>query len=444
MYDAQKSAFDKKEEMRKCFVVMTALVCMAAVVFAQGTSESSTGKTSGTSSMRLAWWGNPTRDERTIKASELYMQQHPEVKIETETTGWSGYWDKMNTQAAAGSLPDLMQHDYAYMLQWVNRNQLKPLDAYVKSNVIDLSDVNPSFLESGKVNGKLYGVNLGSNAVCLTYDPAVLKAAGIPEPDDTTWTWDDFERIALTIYQKTGVKTMPFFATDPKVGFDNLIRQSGAATYASDGKGLGFTDSSVLKEYYAIQLRLLEAGALIDPEVAFVNTTPAESEFAKGRSWVEWLWSNQFVAYQAGANRSLKLALLPQIKNPVKKGTFLKASMFFAIPASAKNPDEAAKFINAFTNDIGLNDILMGERGVPIATKVREHMSGKLDEVNQEIFAYIGHAAENSSAIDPPDPPKSGEFLKMFRDQSMAILMKQVSLDEGVKTIMEKGNQILQ
>jgi multiple sugar transport system substrate-binding protein len=428
---------------RKWCVVVSVLLLAATAVFAQGSGESTAKKADEPTTMRLAWWGNPTRDERTIKAAELYMQQHPEVKIETETTGWSGYWDKMNTQAAAGSLPDLMQHDYAYMLQWVKRNQLKPLDDYVKSGVIDLSDVNPSFLESGKVNGKLYGVNLGSNAVCLTYDPAVLKAAGIPEPDDTTWTWEDFEKIALTIYQKTGVKTMPFFATDPKVGFDNLIRQSGAATYNPNGSGLGFTDPSVLKEYYAIQLRLLDAGALIDPEIAFVNTTPAESEFAKGRSWVEWLWSNQFVAYQAGANRPLKLALLPLIKNPVKKGTFLKASMFFAIPASAKNPDEAAKFISAFTNDIAMNDILLGERGVPVATKVRENMSGKLNEVNQEIFAYVGHVADNSSAIDPPDPPKAGEFLKMVRDQSMAILMKRVSLDEGVKAIMDQGNAIL-
>jgi multiple sugar transport system substrate-binding protein len=249
--------------------------------------------------------------------------------------------------------------------------------------------------------------------------------------------------MAIQIYQKTGVKTMPFFVTDPKVGFDNMIRQSGASTYAKDGHGLGFTDTAILKEYFQIQLRLMEAGALVDPEVAFVNATQNETEFAKGHSWVEYIWSNQYVATQAGANRPLELALLPLIKNPVKKGTFLKASMFFAIPASAKNPEEAAKFISYVTNDIAVNDVLLGERGVPVATKVREHMAGVVNDINKQIFAFVGHAADNSSTIDPPDPAKSGEFLKMFRDETMSILMKQVTVDQGVADIMKKGNEIL-
>jgi multiple sugar transport system substrate-binding protein len=42
----------------------------------------------------------------------------------------------MNTQAAAGSLPDLMQHDYAYMLQWVERKQLADLTPYVDKGIV--------------------------------------------------------------------------------------------------------------------------------------------------------------------------------------------------------------------------------------------------------------------------------------------------------------------
>jgi multiple sugar transport system substrate-binding protein len=179
-------------------LLLIALACLLLVpsfIFAQPAAETKTSST-----MRLAWWGNPTRDERTLKAVEMFMAKYPEIKIETETTGWAGYWDKMNTQAAAGSLPDLMQHDYAYMLQWVSRNQLADLTPYVQKGIIDLSKINDSFLSGGRVNGKLYGISLGTNAVCLTYDPAVLAKAGIAEPDSTTWTWEDFERIALEIY----------------------------------------------------------------------------------------------------------------------------------------------------------------------------------------------------------------------------------------------------
>jgi multiple sugar transport system substrate-binding protein len=397
-------------------LLLIALACLLLVpsfIFAQPAAETKTSST-----MRLAWWGNPTRDERTLKAVEMFMAKYPEIKIETETTGWAGYWDKMNTQAAAGSLPDLMQHDYAYMLQWVSRNQLADLTPYVQKGIIDLSKINDSFLSGGRVNGKLYGISLGTNAVCLTYDPAVLAKAGIAEPDSTTWTWEDFERIALEIYRKTG-----------------------AATYGKTG--LGFTDPSALREFYAIQLRLLDAGALIRPEVAFVTVTPEESEFAKGRSWVEFIWSNQYVSTQAAAKRPLKLALLPNIKNAKAKGTFLKPSMFFSIPASAENPEAAAKFLNYFLNDIAVNDMLMGERGVPIPDDVREHMATKVDAINKQIFDYISLASKNAGPIDPPDPAGSGEFLKMVRDVTQEILYKRISLDEGVSKIMTQGNRIL-
>ena len=412
------------------------LMLVPGFIFAQPAAEASKAST-----MRLAWWGNPTRDERTYKAVEMFQAAYPEITIETETTGWVGYWDKMNTQASFASLPDLMQHDYAYMLQWVQRNQLADLTPYVQKGIIDLSKINESFLSGGRVDGKLYGISLGTNAVCLTYDPAVLAKAGIAEPDSTTWTWADFERIALEIYRKTGVQTIPFFTTDPKVGFDNMIRQTGKATYGKTG--LGFTDPSVLREFYAIQLRLLDAGALIRPEIAFVSVSPEEGAFAKGQSWVEFIWSNQYVSTQAAAKRPLKLALLPNIKGATAKGTFLKPSMFFSIPASAENPEAAAKFLNYFLNDLSVNDFLMGERGVPIPDDVREHMATKVDTINKQIFEYISLASKNAGPIDAPDPAGSGEFLKMVRDVTQEILLKRVSLDEGVSRLMTRGNQIL-
>nr|WP_321262889.1 extracellular solute-binding protein [uncultured Sphaerochaeta sp.] len=415
---------------------MVILMLLPGVLFAQAAAEETDSNT-----MRLAWWGNPTRDERTYKAVEMFEAKNPGVTIETETTGWSGYWDKMNTQAAAGSLPDLMQHDYAYMLQWVERNQLADLTPYVDKGIIDLSKINDSFLTGGRVDGKLYGISLGTNAVCLTYDPAVLKKAGISQINSATWTWADFERIALQVYQKTGVQTIPFFTTDPKVGFDNMIRQTGASTYGETG--LGFTDPAALREFYAIQLRLLDAGALIKPETAFVTVSPEEGAIAKGETWVEFIWSNQFVSTQAAAQRPLEIALLPNIKNAKAKGTFLKPSMFFSIPASAENPELAAKFLNFFVNNIEVNDMLMGERGVPIPDDVREHMSTMVDPINKQIFDYISLASKNAGPIDAPDPAGSGEFLKMVRDVTQEILMKRVSLDEGVAKIMSRGNEIL-
>ena len=61
--------------------------------------------------IRVAWWGNQTRNDLTVKALELYTEQHPNVTFETEPSSWDGYFDKLATQAATGSLPDIYQQD---------------------------------------------------------------------------------------------------------------------------------------------------------------------------------------------------------------------------------------------------------------------------------------------------------------------------------------------
>ncbi len=429
--------------MRKNVILSLAALSLALpfAAFASGASESAAS--SAKTELRLAWWGNPTRDERTLKVVDLYQQKFPNVVIDPETVGWGGYWDRVNTQVAAGNLPDVMQHDYAYMLQWISRNQLTDLTPLIQKNAINLTGVDDSYISGGRVAGKVYGVSLGTNAICFVYDPAVLAKAGIAEPQ-ADWTWADFERISIEIFRKTGVQTTPLFTTDPKVGFENWIRQTGSPFYAPDGKTLGFSDAAALKEYFDVQLRLKASGALVNPESAFINKTPQEGEFAMGVSWVTYLWSNQVVAEAAAAKRPIKIVLPPKIAGAKRPGTYLKPSMFFAIPGTTKNLDEAAKFVNFFLTDIEANKILLGERGVPIIPSVRDAVKASVDPVMGQVFDYISLVGKgNASPIDPPDPAASGEVLKFFRDTTQAVLLGAISSSEGADRIIRQSNAIL-
>ncbi|MDR2052244.1 MAG: sugar ABC transporter substrate-binding protein, partial [Treponema sp.] len=101
------------------------------------------------------------------------------------------------------------------------------------------------------------------------------------------------------------------------------------------------------------------------------------------------------------------------------------------------------KVFNFFLNDKGANDILMAERGVPVPEDVRDYLAGKVDPINQKIFAFVTLAAANSSVIDPPDPAAAGEILALFRDTTVQVLNKSVSSAEAVTRFMIRANQIL-
>jgi multiple sugar transport system substrate-binding protein len=351
----------------------------------------------------------------------------------------------VNTQAASGSMADLMQQDYLYIGQWAGRSQLLDLTPYIQNGTIDVSNIPASVVDSGKIDGKLYGLPLGTTIYCMAVDPAILEKAGIPKIDSTTWTWRDFERIAETIYQKTGVQTAPFGNSDAFPDAENYVRQSGVPFYAPDGKKLGFSDPSLLKGFWDMELRLLDKGVLIPASEAFVQMSMEESPLAKGRSWVMSLWNTQVVAMSDAAGRPLELVFNPRIEQHKRPGAFLKPSMFFSITAKAENPALAAKFLNFFLNDAEANDIIRGERGVPVVASVRDSLSGKIGASQQTAFAILSEAAAKGyvSPVDPPYPAKSGEVNALLRDITVEVLNKSVSSADGASRFITRANQIL-
>jgi multiple sugar transport system substrate-binding protein len=430
--------------MKRVAFVFTALLA-SALVFAGGSRDSGGGAGSG-GYLRFAWWGNTVRDERTIKAAQLFMEKNPGVTVETEPTNWDGYWPKLNTQAASGSLPDVMQQDYSYIAQYNNRNQLVDMNAYAQKGVIDLSKWSESALASGRLGGKLIALNLGTNAWGIGVDPAVLQKAGVTI-DDTTWTWKEYEQAALTIFQQTGVQTSPIDQFSQI--FEHISRQFGSPAFSPDGKSLGWTNNAAavaaVKAVIDMDLRLKAAGALYDPEDAFVlNRAMEESPVARGKTWNCFYWSNQHVGYVGASKRPLEYRIFPSVNgNKAPYGTYLKPSQFISMLSSSKNQDLAAKFVNFFINDLEANRILLAERGIPVPTDVRADLAPRVDPNMRSLFDYITKVTPYTTPIDPPDPAAAGEVRDTIRPILLQALTGKITSDAAVTQIIQASNAVL-
>jgi multiple sugar transport system substrate-binding protein len=428
--------------MKKIAILLT-LVMAPALMFASARNEA-TGTASASNYLRLAWWGNTTRDARTNEAVQLFMQKNVGVTVETEPTNWDGYWPKLATQAASGSLPDVMQQDYMYIGQWNDRNQLLDLTPYVQNGTINLSKWADSAVASGRLGSKLIALNLGVNAWGMGVDPAILQQAGITI-DDTTWTWADFERIAIEIYQKTGIQTMP--PNEFHQIFEHIVRQTGSSFFAADNKSLGWTsNSAAVKDNLDMWIRIKAAGALFDPEEGFLLGLAMEEEpISRGRAWNSYYWSNQHIGHLAAANRPLNYLMFPNISasKPPKYGTYLKPSQFISIVATTKNPDLAAKFLNFFINDLEANRILMAERGVPVPSDVLQDLSGRVDADQKYIFDYISKVTPYISPIDPPDASAAGEVRDVIRPILLSCLKGETPTATAVTQMIQASNSVL-
>lgn len=397
--------------------------------------------------LRMIWWGSQNRHDRTIKAIEMYEAENPNVDIVYEFVGWGDYWTTTATQAAGGNLPDLMQHDYARLEEYVARDLLLPLDGFVESGTIDLSDVPAASIQGGRIGGTLYGINLGNNSFAVVIDADAFAKAGIEIPPQD-WTWQDFENIALELHDKLGI-----WGAGPEMYSPNWWRAAymghGESIFAADGTRLGYTDDQPFIDLLSMVKRLQEAGAAPsqDEDVArFRDAGPENSPIVTGESAMAYYWSNQIVAIQsaAGEDRNLILHTLPRPEGG-QSTNFLKPSMFWSITKHAKHPVEAAKFINWFTNSVEANNILLAERGVPIAAHVQQGLQPLLGKPQQVMFDFVSLVETDSSPIDPPDPAGWGDvnanvYLPEVIDP---VLFGVITPEEGATILREQGDQIL-
>ena len=71
--------------------------------------KDSTDTSGSEATLRFSWWGGDERHEATLAVIEQYQNENTGISIEGEYSGWDGYLEKLTTQLAAGTAPDIIQ-----------------------------------------------------------------------------------------------------------------------------------------------------------------------------------------------------------------------------------------------------------------------------------------------------------------------------------------------
>ncbi|MFD1954804.1 ABC transporter substrate-binding protein [Paenibacillus thailandensis] len=338
--------------------------------------------------LRIMWWGAETRHQATLNALEEYTKLNPNVTFEPEYSGMEGYLDKLSTQAAANNAPDIIQIDPSWVADWASRSQLADL-----TNSVDLSNVDEKLANGGKYDGKQVAIPLGSTAYGMVYDKASLEKMGLTAPQND-WTWDDF--FALAKESKGKLASGQYFTKD----YAGDYFAYSAYQYAA-GKGLLVTEDgkfNIDKDTFlkwTKQFEELRKEGIVPP--ADVNASDKEFDptgdlMVKGTVLFRLGFSSNFASWD-----SLKPGAFAMVKMPrgVEAGGWLKPSLFFAVSQSSAHQEEAAKFLDWFTNSEEAVKILGTSRGNPVNSKVAEQLIGSFSEPEK-----VGMEMYNATAVD--------------------------------------------
>lgn len=395
--------------------------------------------------IKITWWGGQGRHDYTQKMLDAYTASHPNVTFEAMPSGWDGYFDKLATQAASGSMPDIVQMDYLYITTYAKNNSLADLQPFVADRTIDTSKIDENLLNTGNINGKLNGLVLSSSYISVGYNPEVLAEAGVSEPN-SSWTWDDFIATAETVKEKTGKYGMAGGPVDDTNLFNYWIRQHGESLFTEDKKSIGYTDDKLCSDFLKIWADLMTKGAAPNPdEFAAIQTLGEEGRpvvTGDGAMLTEW---NNYAAKVSGTNDKLRTVTPPMVAGSDAKGLWMKPGMFFSIAETSKVKKEAAEFINWFVNSEEANDIMMAERGTPVSSEIRDYMvtSGKLSEQQAAMFKGVEDALALCGETPEPDPVGMSEVNESFKNAAYSAFYGQVTPEEAAAKFRKDADAIL-
>lgn len=325
---------------------------------------------SGDINLRISWWGGDSRHNATIKMLDEYMAANPNVKIESEYGAWSGWQDKIATQIAGNSEPDLFQINWNWLWQFspdgTRFADLKDLSDF------DLSQYDQSLLDLMTIDGHVLGVPVSSTGRVFYWNKATFEKAGLEVPKSFAdilaagpvfkeKLGDDYYPLAAGTYDLTILLT---YYMQEKYNKQWVV--DGQLNYTVDELADGFDFIKSLEENHVIptQEKLTGDGA---------DSLDKNPNFIDGHYAGVLEWDSSVKKLSDALDQDQELVIGEYPADYGTPATVYKVSMGFAVSPNSAHKEEAAKLLQYMFNGDGVETLAL-ERGVPASKAAQEKL----------------------------------------------------------------------
>ena len=270
---------------------------------------------------------------------EAFAKANPDIKIEVIGEGW-GKFQKMMSMIQADEAPDIMIMGSRRLNQMSNLETIIQLDDYLteerRSEYID------SVLNTGKVNGKQFGLPVGFSSRALYYRKDLIK--------DAPKTWGELIEVSKKVEKENpGIKGfgVPAAMTDSTIAqLYNFIYQNKGKAMDENGNILINTPEIVEAVQYYTDL-YTKYNVILNP--VELKRSNLSGLFKNGQiaMFISGPWEKNVMQLEADNDKTpYGVALLPK---GVQHGQTLVTDSI-TISSQTKNKEAAWKFVEFFTS----------------------------------------------------------------------------------------------
>ncbi|WP_108994631.1 ABC transporter substrate-binding protein [Paenibacillus agaridevorans] len=426
----------KNRNWRKA-VALPLVAMLATALTACGSDESGgkapEGKTDGEKvTLRFSWWGSEVRHKALLEAIDIYTEANPNVVIEPEYGGFEGYYQKLVTQFAGGTAPDLTP----LSVDWIDEIAVKGdlvLDLNTLKDYLNLDAFDKEFLDSYAVyDGKLVGLPMGANGMITLYNKEFFDRFDIAH--DTVWDWETIHTIGKQVHEKdANAYLLGMF--DYRIFLQPFVNQLTGNQWIQNDKTVGFAEEDVTKAFSYYQQ--LIADGVIQP-VAESSLYP---DMADNLQWQNGNIGMMFtlastIAKVKTYTPGVDVAMFPVPSDAKTSAVLVNPSNPLAINKKSKHPEEAAKFASWLLTSEEASLVLKDVFSVPV-------VKANADKLVEEGLIDPTVAKAVDLALSNPGEPVNGlssnqELNQIAQDILERVAFGKVAPDAAASELTER------
>ncbi len=400
---------------RRQFLIGAGLAAAATTTGLAGCAPGSGGGGSqgsgGAVELSLAFWGNPTRNKNTQAEIDAYVKANPNVKITGQPGDFASYWDKLATQTAGGTAPDIIQMDMAYISEYGNRGALLDLAKY-GVDVSKFVDGHGRFGQDQRHPGR--GQRRHQRPGVLRQPGGLREGQGVDARRHDVDLGPDVGGGAPRWPRRPGFRSASsrLFGSDQLFGA--FLRQNGKELFVD--KGLGF-ETADAQAWYDLMVKFQKAGGIGSPQQIseeqrqLGQVAGPERDRASGTPACSSTTPISWRRPMPRPKTSLKMLRFPSLTGKATdRKTWYKASMLWSASSKTKNPEAAAAFINWWVNSTDAAGIDLAERGIPANSELQAFVKPKLSPAQQSVAKFITDIKPELGPTPIAPPPGGGKL----------------------------------
>lgn len=284
------------------------------------------------------WTGSPAEVDAWKHIAGMVTAKYPNIKIEFVTTSWPDYWTKLPTEAAGGTLQDIISLQSLRTPGFADLFQ--PLTPFIQKDKFDVSAFDDSIIGGLTYEDGLRALPYDFGPEVIFYNKDMFDQAKVAYPKND-WTYDDFLAAAkaLTGNGKYGFGAWPY--PDSWLPF---ALSDGATYLDKDGKADLTNDSLVAA--FTKQCDLVHKLKYAPTIPSTKDTNYMQEQWMSGNVAMHVNGPWQMINFKQGAKFNFGIVPIPK---GTKGSITISAGSGFGISKTTKHPDEVWQAISILT-----------------------------------------------------------------------------------------------